>query len=316
MKKLKIGNVILKSNFALPAIAGFSDVMMRVLCYEFGAGLCCTEMVSAKGLAYGGNKTEDLLITDEREPLKAVQLFGSEPYFMEKAILDERINKFDIIDINMGCPVHKVVKNGDGSALMKDPDKAYEIMKVACSVAGGRPVTVKMRAGYSKDNITALRICELAEKAGVSAVTIHARVRDQFYSGPVDLELIKEIKNSVGITVIGNGEVKSAKDAAKMFELTGCDGIAVARAAIGKPYIFAMLNETDFETDVFDLIERHIKGMLNVLPEEVVGSNMKKQFLAYLKGIPGAKEYKHKITLSKGTEDLLKVLEETRSALR
>lgn len=315
MDKLKIGNLTLKSKYILPAIAGFSDVMMRVLCYEYGAGLCHTEMVSAKGLIYSGNKSEDLLITDEREPVKAVQLFGSEPYFIEKAVVDKRLEKFDVIDINMGCPVPKVVKNGDGSALMKDPNKAYEVMKVACEVANSRPVTVKMRAGFSKNNKNALQICELAEKAGVSAVTIHARVREQYYSGPIDLGLIKEVKKNIGIVVIGNGEVKTLDDAYEMFEKTGCDGIAVARAAIGRPYVFSELNQIEYKADIFDLMERHLRGLLDVMPEKVVANNMKRHLIAYLKGIPDGKKYKVMITKSDGIEELFGILKEAKDEL-
>lgn len=316
MSGLIIGNLTLSSKFILPAIAGFSDVMMRVLCYEYGAALCHTEMVSAKGLIYGGNRSEDLLLTDEREPIKAVQLFGSEPYFIEKAILDQRLKKFDLIDINMGCPVPKVVKNGDGSALMKDPGKAYDVMKAACDVADSRPVTVKMRAGFYQDNQNAVQICELAEKAGVSAVIIHARVRDQYYSGPINFDLIKEAKKQVGIPVIGNGEVKNLDDALEMFEKTRCDGIAVARAAIGKPHIFAELDEKPYDADIFNLMERHTRGLLAVLPEDIVANNMKRHLVSYLKGIKDAKKYKVMITRSSGIEEVFDILDKAKDELK
>lgn len=312
---MKIGNIQLSSPYIFPAVAGYSDVAMRVLCYRYGAGLCYTEMVSAKGLVYGSENSELLLQTDEAEKIKAVQLFGSDPAFIQKAIVDSRIQKFQIIDLNMGCPVPKIVKNGEGSALMKFPEKAYEIIKAACEVASGKPVTVKMRAGFDMANLNAPKISELAEKAGASAVIIHGRVRDQFYSGEVNLDIIKEVKKSIGIPVFGNGNVINKLTAEKMIAYTGCDGVAVARAAIGKPYIFSILMGNEINFNVYDLAKEHFEKLSSYIPERVAINNMKKHLLCYVKGQKGAKELKNLITNMRKTQDFFEIIEKGQDLL-
>ncbi len=312
---MKIGNIELNSPYIFPAVAGYSDVAMRVLCYKYGAGLCYTEMVSAKGLVYGSENSEVLLQTDDAEKVKAVQLFGADPIFIQKAVMDPRLAKFDIIDLNMGCPVPKIVKNGEGSALMKSPEKVYEIIKATCEVAGGRMVTVKMRAGFDNTNLNAPRISELAEKAGASAVIIHGRVRDQFYSGEVNLDIIKEVKKSVGITVIGNGNVINQVTAEKMFEYTGCDGIAVARAAIGKPNIFSILLGQEIDVDQYEIATEHFLKLSSYIPERVAINNMKKHLLAYVKGQKGSKELKNLITNMNNSQDFFDIIQKGKEFL-
>jgi tRNA-dihydrouridine synthase B len=305
---MKIANYELNSPYILPAIAGFSDMPMRELCYRYGAGLCFTEMVSAKGLVYGSDNSGLMLITGENERIRAIQLFGGDPHFFEKAILDERLKKFDIVDINMGCPVPKIVKNGEGSALMKNPELAYEIIKISVEAAQGRPVTVKMRAGFSLEDINACKIAELAEKAGASCVTVHGRVREQYYSGDILFSAIRDVKNSVGIPVIGNGNVHDKNTAFDMFEKTGCDGVAIARAAIGKPDIFAELTGQTFEKDLAMIIKEHFEGLLSYLPEQVAVNNFKKHFVSYLKAYKGSKNLKNLITASCSKKDVMDVL--------
>lgn len=307
---MKIGKIEIDSPFIFPAIAGYSDMPMRVLCYRYGAGICFTEMVSAKGLILGGNNSESLIVTSASEKIKAVQLFGADPHYIEKAVSDHRLKKFDIIDINMGCPVPKIVKSGEGSAIMKNPTLAYDIVRAACSASEGRPVTVKMRAGFDCQNMNAPKIAELCEKAGASAVTVHGRVREQYYRGGVDLEIIKQVKESLGIPVIGNGNICDTEGANLMFEKTGCDAIAVARAAIGRPYIFEELRGFKPEYDICKLVEEHFSGLRSYLPERVAVNNLKKHFLAYVKGLKGSKEMKNRITSSCCAKDILSIIED------
>lgn len=305
---MKIAKYQLNSPFILPAIAGFSDMPMRELCYRYGAGVCFTEMISAKGLVYGSDNSGLMLVTGEKEKIKAIQLFGSDPSFFERAITDERLKKFDIIDINMGCPVPKIVKNGEGSALMNNPQLAYNIIKTSVEAAQGRPVTVKMRAGFSLDNINASIIAELAEKAGASGLIVHGRVREQYYTGDILFSAIRDVKNSVGIPVFGNGNVHDIKTASDMFEKTRCDGIAIARAAIGNPFIFAELTGQTLEKDISRTIKEHFEGLLSYLPEQVAVNNFKKHFISYVKGYKGSKNIKNLITASCSKEDVANII--------
>ena len=306
---LKIGDIELNSPFILPAIAGFSDIGLRVLAYRYGAGLCVSEMVSAKGLVYGSENTESLLATDTREPIKAVQLFGGEPEFISKAISLSVINKFDIIDLNFGCPVPKIVKNGEGSALMRDPYRVGMIVNSAVKSAGGRPVTVKMRIGFNENEINCVRVAKEIEEAGASAITVHGRTREQFYSGSVNLDAIKAVKEAVSIPVFGNGDVTSKAKADEMFSLTNVDGIAVARGAVGRPYIFAELQGKEPEYDVTELVKEHFALLESVMPERVAVNCIKKHVAGYTYGLRGGKEIKVKVFQATTKEDILSVAE-------
>ncbi len=304
---VKIGDVELKSFYTLPAIAGFSDIGLRVLAYRYGAGLCCTEMVSAKGLVYGSDNSESLLATDKREPIKCVQLFGGEPEFIEKAINLPVINKFDVIDLNFGCPVPKIVKNGEGSALMRDPFRLGSVVRAAVKAAGGRLVTAKMRVGFAENEINAVRVAREIEESGASAITVHGRTREQFYGGKVHLDVIKAVKDAVAIPVFGNGDVTSLEKAKEMLSATSVDGIAVARGAVGRPYIFSELLEKEPEFDVSELVKEHFSLLESILPERVAVNNIKKHVAAYTYGLRGGKEIKNRVFQATTREEILDI---------
>ncbi len=234
---LKIGNVTLKNNLILAPMAGVSDLPFRLLCKEQGAGLVCMEMVSAKAIYYHNRNTETLLRIHPKEGPVSLQLFGSDPILMGEIASRIEDRPFDILDINMGCPVPKVVNNGEGSALMKDPKLAGRIIRETVK-AVKKPVTVKMRLGFDKDHQNVTELAKIAEDAGAAAVAVHGRTREQYYSGRADWEMIAKVKDSLSIPVIGNGDVFRGEDALKLLKQTGCDGVMIARGARGNPWIF------------------------------------------------------------------------------
>ena len=236
MKALKIGGLTLENPVVLGPMAGVTDLPFRILCKEQGAGLLYTEMVSAKAIYYGNRNTETLLRVEEKERPVGVQLFGSDPEIISRMAARISEGPYDLIDLNMGCPVPKVVNNGEGSALMKDPDLAGRILE-ALVKAVPQPVTVKIRKGFDDSSVNAVEIAKIAEECGVSAVAVHGRTRAQYYSGTADWEIIRQVKEALSIPVIGNGDVKSPEDAKRMMEETGCDGVMVARAARGNPWL-------------------------------------------------------------------------------
>ena len=240
IRRLQIGNVTLENNLILAPMAGVTDLPFRLLCKEQGAGLLCMEMVSAKAILYKNRNTEELLTIDKRENPVSLQLFGSDPDIMSEIAKQIEDRPFDILDINMGCPVPKVVNNGDGSALMKNPKLAGEIIeKTARAIK--KPVTVKIRKGFDEEHVNAVEMAHIAQESGAAAVAVHGRTRSQFYSGKADWDSIRQVKEAVSIPVIGNGDILTAADVIAMQKQTGCDGFMIARGAEGNPWIFAQI---------------------------------------------------------------------------
>ncbi len=301
LHKLKIGNIELENNIILAPMAGITDLPFRIICEKYNPGLVCTEMVSAKALYYNDEKTKLLLNTqNEKRPI-SMQIFGSDIESMK--IATKYLNDIaDIIDINMGCPAPKVVKNGDGSKLLLDLELAGKIVSEVVKEAK-RPVTVKFRKGWDEKSIIAEEAAKIFEQAGASAITIHGRTRAQYYSGNVDLEIIKKVKNSVKIPVIGNGDIIDGEGALKMFEYTGVDGIMIGRASIGNPYIFKeikdYLNSKSVQNitnkEKIDTILEHIKLAVQIKGENIGIKEMRKHLSAYIKGLPKSAEAREKI---------------------
>lgn len=242
MMKLKIGNVEIDGGIILGPMAGVTDLPFRILCKEQGADLIYTEMVSAKGIQYNNKNTESLLVVKDEERPVALQLFGADPYILSETAKKIEHRNFDILDINMGCPVPKVVNNGEGSALMKEPKLVGEIVK-AVSSAINKPLTVKIRKGFNDSHVNAVEIAKIIEDNGASAVAVHGRTREQYYSGKADWSIIKAVKEAVSIPVIGNGDVFTPEDAINLLKETGCDGVMLARGARGNPWIFKRIKE-------------------------------------------------------------------------
>ena len=306
--QLKIGDVQLESNIVFAPIAGFSEVGFRHMCAKYGAGLTYTELVSAKGLCYGNKGTQELLAREDFSSPCAVQLFGSDPVFMYKAAKDDRLAKFEIVDINMGCPVKKVFNNGDGSALMKNPDLITEIVQ-AVKEGAKRPVTVKMRAGVDSGKPVAVECALAAQKGGASAVCVHPRYREQFYSGEADHSITKAVKEALDVPVIANGDITDLRSLAGVRDLTGADGFMIGRGALGRPWIFSELNGGNGAHDVKADIYEHIAVLRKYMCDFTVANVMKLQLCYYAKGGRDAKAVRVEIGKAKSIDDIFDIVE-------
>ena len=303
---MKIGNIELKNNLILAPMAGVTDLGFRSLAINYGADFCVGEMVSAKALKYRNKKTQDLLFCAPNEKIKVAQIFGSDPKIMSSIVKSKYLKPFDIIDINMGCPAPKIVKNGEGSALMKTPDLAFEIIK-SCVQATTKPITVKFRAGWN-DNINAVEFAKMCERAGASAITIHPRTREQYYAGTANYELIKQVKQAVSIPVIGNGDVCDRNSYLKMLE-TGVDAVMVGRATLGNPEVISEILGNKIEVNKLEDIKQHLNLLRQYYPENFVVKHMRKHILWYLKGYRNATYVKTEVLKEKSLDGVFKHLE-------
>ncbi|WP_035777888.1 tRNA dihydrouridine synthase DusB [Butyrivibrio sp. AE3004] len=295
-----IGDVELKNNIILGPMAGVSDLPFRLLCSEMGAGLVCMEMVSAKAITYRNKNTDNMMEIHPAERPVSLQLFGSEPEVMAEATRMISEKNYDILDINMGCPVPKVVGNGEGSALMKNPELIGKIVKAMVEVTD-RPVTVKIRKGFTESSVNAVECAIAAEENGAAAIAVHGRTREQYYSGNADWSIIKKVKEAVRVPVIGNGDVTDGESAKALIEETGCDGVMIARAAEGNPWIFreviaylenGSVPQRPTMREMYDMVIRHADLQLKYKGEYIGIREMRKHMSWYTTGLPGSAKFR------------------------
>lgn len=315
--KLKIGNVVLDNNLILAPMAGVTDLPYRLICREMGCGMVVTEMVSAKAILYRNKNTRALLEVKEEERPAAVQLFGSDPDILGEIAAQIEEGPYDMIDLNMGCPVPKIVNNGEGSALMKDPKKVEKILSSMVRHVK-KPVTVKFRKGFTEETANAVEIARIAESCGVAAVAVHGRTREQYYSGKADWKIIRQVKEAVKIPVIGNGDVFKPEDAKRMLDETGCDGVMIARGAKGNPWIFKrtahyletgeLLPGPDVE-EIKAMILRHGKLLVQYKGEKTAMREMRKHMAWYTAGLPHSASLRNEINQVETLQEMGQLLE-------
>lgn len=317
MEYIKIGNVTIEKTAALAPMASVADRAYRMMAKEFGAAYCVGEMASCKGLCYSDRKTAELLTVSEAERPMAVQLFGSEPEFMAKAVKIAERYQPDIIDINAGCPMPKIVSGGAGSALMRTPKLFGELVAAAVS-ATEIPVTVKLRAGWSADSVNAAELARIAEENGAAAVAVHGRTKEQLYSGRADWDVIRDVKRAVSIPIIGNGDVASVEDCVRMYEYTGCDLVMIGRGSYGRPWLFGQIRD-HFEgkaprsepglDEKLDIMRRHIAMLAEDKGERTGMKEARRQAAWYIKGLEGAASLRNKFGSMNTLSDLDELVE-------
>lgn len=310
---MTIGNITLDNNIILAPMAGVSDLPFRLLCHEQGAGLVCMEMISAKAILYHNRNTESLLEIHPQEGPVSLQLFGSDPAIMADIAARIEDRPFQILDINMGCPVPKIVGNGEGSALMKNPLLAGQIIEAVVK-AVGKPVTVKIRKGFDEEHVNAVEMAHVAQESGAAAVAVHGRTREQFYSGKADWDIIRRVKQAVSIPVIGNGDVVDGESALALLQQTGCDGIMIGRACQGNPWIFREVKNflesgqicpRPTNREIVDTILRHARLQLQYKGEYIGIREMRKHVSWYSAGVPNSARFRAEINAMESMEELM-----------
>ena len=308
---MRIGSVILENHVIAAPMAGVTDLPFRLLLKEQGAGLVCSEMVSAKAIYYNNKNTEPLMMVDEKERPFSLQLFGSDPELMAEMVRKIEDRPFDIIDINMGCPVPKVVNNGEGSALMKQPLLAGKIIE-AMAKATEKPVTVKIRKGFDDEHVNAVEMAHIAQESGAAAVAVHGRTREQYYHGKADWDIIRQVKEAVNIPVIGNGDINSSEAAKEIQKQTGCDGIMVARGLQGNPWLIGQILYGTPKPSIEEIVEmilRHARMQVEFSGEYLGIRQMRKHVAWYTTGYPGSSKLRGMVNQVESMEELEQLLE-------